>query len=76
MAKNKPVEEILEMTIVDKLELQVQDIIALGKVINDDMPFVIEPTELLIFFQALAVSENTTYMTIVLASTYAVQLFN
>ena len=67
LAKNKPVEEILEMTIADKLELQAQDIIALGKVINDDMPFVIETNRAVDILQALAMKEKYD-LNLVLAS--------
>ena len=58
LVKSVPVEEILEMTIADKLELQAQDIIALGKVANDDMPFVIETNRAVDILQALAMKKK------------------
>ena len=42
MLNSLAVEEILEMSLSDQLELQSQDIIALGKVVNDGMPFVLD----------------------------------
>ena len=67
LAKSVPVEEILEMTLADKLELQAQDIIALGKVVNDDMPFVIETNRAVDILQALALKEKYD-LNLVLAS--------
>ena len=58
MAKSIPVEEILEMAIADKLELQSQDIVALGKVVNDDMPIVIETNRAVDILQALAMKQK------------------
>ena len=58
LVKSVPVEEILEMTIADKLELQAQDIIALGKVANDFMPFVIETNRAVDILQALAMKKK------------------
>jgi imidazolonepropionase-like amidohydrolase len=58
MAKSIPVEEILEMAIADKLELQSQDIVALGKVVNDDMPLVIETNRAVDILQALAMKQK------------------
>ena len=58
LAKSVPVEEILEMTIAEKLELQAQDIIALGKVANDLMPFVIETNRAVDILQALAMKKK------------------
>jgi len=58
MAKSMPVEEILEMAIADKLELQSQDIVALGKVVNDDMPIVIETNRAVDILQALAMKQK------------------
>ncbi len=57
-AKSMPVEEILEMAIADKLELQSQDIVALGKVVNDDMPIVIETNRAVDILQALAMKQK------------------
>ena len=53
MVKTLSVEEILEMNLADQLELQSQDIIALGKVVNDGMPFVIETNRAVDILQAL-----------------------
>ena len=58
LVKSVPVEEILEMTIAEKLELQAQDIIALGKVANDFMPFVIETNRAVDILQALAMKKK------------------
>ena len=58
MVKSMPVEEILEMAIADKLELQSQDIVALGKVVNDDMPIVIETNRAVDILQALAMKQK------------------
>jgi imidazolonepropionase-like amidohydrolase len=46
------------MTIADQLELQVQDIIALGKVVNDGMPFIIETNRAVDILQALALKQK------------------
>ena len=46
------------MAIAEKLELQAQDIIALGKVVNDDMPFVIETNRAVDILQALAMKKK------------------
>ena len=53
MVKTLSIEEILEMNLADQLELQSQDIIALGKVVNDGMPFVIETNRAVDILQAL-----------------------
>ena len=58
MVKSTPVEEILEMSLVDQLELQSQDIIALGKVVNDGLPFVLETNRAVDILQALALKEK------------------
>ena len=52
------VEDILEMSLVDQLELQSQDIIALGKVVNDGLPFVLETNRAVDILQALALKEK------------------
>ena len=57
-AGSTPVEEVLEMRLADQLELQAQDIIALGKVVNDDMPFVIETNRAVDILQALAMKQK------------------
>ena len=67
LAKSLPVEEILEMAISEKLELQAQDIIALGKVANNDMPFVIETNRAVDILQALAMKQKYS-LNMVLAS--------
>ena len=67
LAKSLPVKEILEMTISEKLELQAQDIIALGKVVNNDMPFVIETNRAVDILQALAMKQKYS-LNMVLAS--------
>ena len=53
MVQTLSIEEILEMNLADQLELQSQDIIALGKVVNDGMPFVIETNRAVDILQAL-----------------------
>ncbi len=58
MVKSTPVEEILEMSLADQLELQSQDIIALGKVVNDGLPFVLETNRAVDILQALALKEK------------------
>jgi len=67
LAKSLTVEEILEMAISKKLELQAQDIIALGKVVNNDMPFVIETNRAVDILQALAMKQKYS-LNMVLAS--------
>ena len=52
------VEDILEMSLADQLELQSQDIIALGKVVNDGLPFVLETNRAVDILQALALKEK------------------
>jgi len=52
------IEDILEMSLVDQLELQSQDIIALGKVVNDGLPFVLETNRAVDILQALALKEK------------------
>jgi len=52
------VEDILEMRLADQLELQSQDIIALGKVVNDGLPFVLETNRAVDILQALALKEK------------------
>ena len=58
MVKTLSIEEILEMNLVDQLELQAQDIIALGKVVNDDMPFVLETNRAVDILQALSMKRK------------------
>tara|TARA_B100000287_G_scaffold379789_1_gene383138 strand:- start:929 stop:2173 length:1245 start_codon:yes stop_codon:yes gene_type:complete len=53
-----PVEDILEMTLADQLELQPQDIIALGRVVDDRLPFVIETNRAVDILQALSLKEK------------------
>jgi len=58
MVKTVSIEEILEMNLADQLELQSQDIIALGKVVNDGMPFVIETNRAVDILQALSMKKK------------------
>ena len=58
MVKTLSIEEILEMNIADQLELQAQDIIALGKVVNDYMPFVLETNRAVDILQALSMKKK------------------
>ena len=58
MVKTLSIEEILEMSLADQLELQAQDIIALGKVVNDGMPFVIETNRAVDILQALSMKKK------------------
>ena len=58
MLNSLAVEEILEMSLSDQLELQSQDIIALGKVVNDGMPFVLETNRAVDILQALAMKKK------------------
>ena len=58
MVQTLSIEEILEMNLADQLELQSQDIIALGKVVNDGMPFVIETNRAVDILQALSMKKK------------------
>ena len=58
MVKTLSIEEILEINLADQLELQTQDIIALGKVVNDDMPFVLETNRAVDILQALSMKKK------------------
>jgi imidazolonepropionase-like amidohydrolase len=58
MVKTLSIEEILEINLADQLELQSQDIIALGKVVNDGMPFVIETNRAVDILQALSMKKK------------------
>ena len=58
MVKTLSIEEILEMNLADQLELQSQDIIALGKVVNDGMPFVLETNRAVDILQALSMKKK------------------
>ena len=58
MVKTLSIEEILEMNLADQLELQSQDIIALGKVVNGGMPFVIETNRAVDILQALSMKKK------------------
>ncbi|MDC3271381.1 amidohydrolase family protein [Gammaproteobacteria bacterium] len=58
MVNTLSIEEILEMNLADQLELQAQDIVALGKVVNDDMPFVIETNRAVDILQALSMKKK------------------
>ena len=58
MVNTLSIEEILEMNLADQLELQAQDIVALGKVVNDDMPFVLETNRAVDILQALSMKKK------------------
>jgi imidazolonepropionase-like amidohydrolase len=58
MVNTLSIEEILEMNLADQLELQAQDIVALGKVINDGMPFVLETNRAVDILQALSMKKK------------------
>ena len=58
MVKTLSIEEILEMNLADQLELQAQDIVALGKVVNDGMPFVLETNRAVDILQALSMKKK------------------
>ena len=58
MLKDSTVEEILAMSLADKLELQSEDIIALGRVVNDGMPFVLETNRAVDILQALSMKQK------------------
>jgi imidazolonepropionase-like amidohydrolase len=53
-----PVEEVLEMRLADKLELQSQDIIALAQVVNGKLPFVLETNRAVDILQAIALKKK------------------
>ena len=67
LLKNSAVDEILEMTLAEKLELQPEDIIALGKVVNDGMPFVLETNRAVDILQAISMKQKYS-LNLVLAS--------
>ena len=58
MVNTLSIEEILEMNLADQLELQAQDIVALGKVVNDGMPFVLETNRAVDILQALSMKKR------------------
>ena len=58
MVNTLSIEEILEMNLADQLELQAQDIVALGKVVNDGMPFVLETNRAVDILQALSMKKK------------------
>jgi imidazolonepropionase-like amidohydrolase len=58
MVNTLSIEELLEMNLADQLELQAQDIVALGKVVNDDMPFVLETNRAVDILQALSMKKK------------------
>ena len=53
-----PVEEVLEMRLAEKLELQSQDIIALAQVVNGKLPFVLETNRAVDILQAIALQKK------------------
>ena len=67
LLQNSTVDEILNMTLAEKLELQPEDIIALGKVINGGMPFVLETNRAVDILQALSIKQKYS-LNLVLAS--------
>lgn len=67
MTSTIPLTEILEMSLVDQLELQYQDIIALGKLVNEGLPFVLETNRAVDILQALAMKKKFN-LNLVLAS--------
>ena len=67
LLQNSTVDEILNMTLAEKLELQPADIIALGKVVNGGMPFVLETNRAVDILQALSIKQKYS-LNLVLAS--------
>ena len=67
LLQNSTVDEILNMTLAEKLELQSADIIALGKVVNGGMPFVLETNRAVDILQALSIKQKYS-LNLVLAS--------
>ena len=67
LLQNSTVDEILNMTLAEKLELQAADIIALGKVVNGGMPFVLETNRAVDILQALSIKQKYS-LNLVLAS--------
>ena len=58
MIGTTPIQEILELSLVEKLDIQSQDIFALGKVVNEGLPFVLETNRAVDILQALALKEK------------------
>jgi len=67
LLQNSTVDEILNMTLAEKLELQPADIFALGKVVNGGMPFVLETNRAVDILQALSIKQKYS-LNLVLAS--------
>ena len=67
LLQNSTIDEILDMTLAEKLELQSEDIIALGKVVNGGMPFVLETNRAVDILQALSIKQKYS-LNLVLAS--------
>ena len=67
LLQNSTVDEILNMSLAEKLELQTADIIALGKVVNGGMPFVLETNRAVDILQALSIKQKYS-LNLVLAS--------
>jgi len=57
-ASSMPIEEVLEMRLADQLELQTQDILALKRLVNDDLPFVLETNRAVDILQAIALKKK------------------
>ena len=73
LLQNSTVDEILNMTLAEKLELQSADIIALGKVVNGGMPFVLETNRAVDILQALSIKQKYS-LNLVLASVEEAQM--
>ena len=67
LLQNSTVDEILNMSLAEKLELQSADIFALGKVVNGGMPFVLETNRAVDILQALSIKQKYS-LNLVLAS--------
>ncbi|MDA9974032.1 amidohydrolase family protein [Gammaproteobacteria bacterium] len=57
-ASSMPIEEVLEMRLADQLELQTQDILALKRLVNNDLPFVLETNRAVDILQAIALKKK------------------
>ncbi|MGY8771956.1 MAG: amidohydrolase family protein, partial [Gammaproteobacteria bacterium] len=57
-ASAMPTEEVLEMRLADQLELQAQDILALKRLVDDNLPFVLETNRAVDILQAIALKKK------------------
>ena len=57
-ASAMPIEEVLEMRLADQLELQAQDILALKRLVDDNLPFVLETNRAVDILQAIALKKK------------------